>query len=603
MSYRSSQDELPTRGSTNTLTYLVTCVLDGDHIALEEFLVNNPVQQSDLDRCLLRGLQRIEKALLRVKQTLTILLQAGAIWRSGALLDDQKTPYHIICESEDDEYNLLELLIKSCQQTIIDKQDSYMHTAMMYAVKNYNTNCLQSLLTSGADLTIGIDVYLINYLDNIDLLMFIDNINLWTPIMEAIWRLSRYGRRHSYMCDIFELLLDNAVEQYKDHFSSCTDYILCAIFAGNVYCIRRLIENGAPLNSIAYNGLYVWAIVAGKGDVKLLQCMFNRGIDKDFIDQHGYSMLWHAVSSGNIETVRYLLDIGVAIPTYAPKVLEKQCEQCGENTLMIDSDREQEDRDPCMAAICNNMLEIVKMLDEYGNQSCKSYTALRRAVQCRSVDVVFFLLNKYSYPLNKEYIIKDFFHGKNILTLLSEAPSVFTPSSSCAARITKLLLDHGADPAKTMCGPTSANAIMTAIDYEYIEVIAQYIRSGVNINLRSWNYNYGKVLPFQASVLHDSHYISVMLLISGCTRGSFSTHKFNANPKPDLEKLMKEWNVYDNIVTPLQLRCRCVILNHLSPRADVKIEKLPVPPCLIKFLSISELDNIVYEYKKLIEAD
>ena len=595
MSYRSSQDELPT-GTTNTLTYLVTCVLNGDHIALEEFLVNNPVQQIDLDRCLLRGLQsvqRIEKDLSWLKQTLTILLHAGAIWRSDALLDDQKTPYHIICESEDDEYNnLLELLIKSSQQTIIDQQDCHRHTAMMYAVKNSNIDCLNSLIISGADVTIGTDVYLVE---------FIGDVNIWTPIMEAIWRLS--SKRSGYMYDIFELLLDTEVNQNKDHFSSCTDYILCAILAGYSYCIKRLIEKGAPLKSIVYNSVYVWAMVAEKGDVELLKCMFNRGIDNNSIDQDGHSILWHVVSSGNIEAVRYLLEIGVAIPTYAPEVHEKQCEQCKENRLMVYSDTKQEDRDPCMRAICNNKLEIVKMVDEYGSKTCKSFYALRHAVQSGSVDVVSYLLNKYSYSLNKEYIIKDIFHGEYILTSLPEAPSMFTPSSSYAAQITKLLLDHGADPAKTMCASTSANAIMTAIDYQYLEVIAQYIRSGVNINLRSWNYCYGKVSPFQASVLHDSHHISVMLLISGCSRGRFTTRTFNANPKPDLEKLMKAWNVYDNNVIPLQQRCRCVILNHLSPRADLKVEKLPLPSCLIKFLSIPELDNIVYEYKMLIEAD
>ena len=61
MSNRSSQDELTTGNTTNTQTFLETCVLDDDHKALEEHLVNNPVQQSDLDRCLLRGLQMVQR--------------------------------------------------------------------------------------------------------------------------------------------------------------------------------------------------------------------------------------------------------------------------------------------------------------------------------------------------------------------------------------------------------------------------------------------------------------------------------------------------------------------------------------------------------------
>ena len=78
---RSSENELPTGSTTNTRMFLDTCVLDADHKALEEHLVNNPVQQSDLDKCLLRGLQivqRKEQELSDVAPALTLLLQSGA---------------------------------------------------------------------------------------------------------------------------------------------------------------------------------------------------------------------------------------------------------------------------------------------------------------------------------------------------------------------------------------------------------------------------------------------------------------------------------------------------------------------------------------------
>ena len=73
------------------------------------------------------------------------------------LLDDQKTPLHIICESPGDHHELLDLMINLSQQTIIDQQDSHRHTAMMYAVKNSNINCLKSLIIKGADVTLGIE--------------------------------------------------------------------------------------------------------------------------------------------------------------------------------------------------------------------------------------------------------------------------------------------------------------------------------------------------------------------------------------------------------------------------------------------------------------
>ena len=146
MSEGSSEDELPTRSTTNTQTFLETCVLEADHKALEEHLVNNPVLQSDLDRCLLRGLQivqRKERELTHVAPALTLLLQFGAKWSSKVLLDEQKTPYHIICESPGDHHELLDLMIKSFQRTSINARDSHKRSALMYAVENDNINCIQ----------------------------------------------------------------------------------------------------------------------------------------------------------------------------------------------------------------------------------------------------------------------------------------------------------------------------------------------------------------------------------------------------------------------------------------------------------------------------
>ena len=574
----SSQDELLKRSTTNTETFLETCVLDADHKALKEHLVYNQVQQSDLDRCLLRGLQMMqcnERELLQVAQALIILLQSGAKWNSDAWLDDQKTPCHIICESPGDLHELLDLMIKSSQQTIIDARDFGNCTALMYAVENANTNCIKCLFTHGADATIGDNRYQT------------DKNKSLTPIIKAIWMLRCASKYSSAInSDIFDLLLDAAIERSQDHLKDCADYILCAFLPGNGNCIKKLTKIGALFDIIAFEKRHVWKLITRQGDLELLKSVLNLGID--FVDQDGRSVLGHVVSKGNIEAVGYLLDQGVDIPTYSLEVHETRCETCNENILIIDKGSKQDKQDPCMIAIRKNMLEIVKLLDEHGSQSCKSFNALRCAVIHGNVDVVSYLLKKYTYPLNIEYRISTD-SGESIYTLLTE------PFFTCNAQIRKLLLDHGADPAKPMCAATSANAVMTAIYYAPLEVIARYIRSGVNVNLRSWRSIYGNLSPLEASVLHRRPYVSLMLLISGCSRGVISTgsHMFNFKLEAELEKLMKEWNVYDNNVTPLKQRCRCVILNHLSPRADMKIGKLPLPQCLIKFLGIPELDAIV----------
>ena len=273
------------------MDFFEKCFLDADHEALEKLLINNPMHQSDRDRwldCGLKIVQRNERKLLHVAPALTILLQAGAKWNGNTLLVEQKTPYHIICQSEGDHHELLDLMIKSTQGVAIDAQDSYKHTALMHAVRNTNINC-----------------------------------------------------------------------------------------------IKKLFENGARLDIIGFHHRYIWTEITSMGNIELLKYMFSHGIDKDTTDQYGLSVLWYVVNSGNAEAVRYLLDLGVAIPTNKLDVEKGQCKMCKEKTLIIDDDNWEQDEvfDPCLGAIYSGNLEIVKLLDEHGSQSYRSFNALRCAVR------------------------------------------------------------------------------------------------------------------------------------------------------------------------------------------------------------------------------
>ena len=551
----SLHDEQPTRSTTKTKTFLVNCVLRAHHKTLEGHLMRNAVQQRDLDRCLLLGLrivQRRKRELSHMAPALTILLQYGAKWNSDALLDDQKTPYHIICESTGDHHELLDLMmIKSSQQTIIDTQDIYERTALLYAVSYANIKCLKCLIANGADVNIGNDMYRKYVPSKLP--------PPWTAIMEAIGKMRNVENTSGVEVDIFDLLLNSGADVNKPtiKYQHAISPIMHAFGLRNVYCMQKLIEKGAHLDSIGNNNRYVWSRIAELGNVEPLKCVINHGLDKDSI-------------------------VEVTIPScmHKPDRGKKN-----EYTLSIN----QKNRDPYILAICHNRLEMVKLLDEYVSESCELFTALRYAVIYNSVDVASYLLNKYTYPLNMEYTLL-LSQGRSTHTLLTEPRSVVT------AEIIKLLLDHGADPAKPMSEATCVNAIMTAIHYGNLKFIAQYIRSGVDINFRSWTYINKKVSPFEASVLRGYHNVAEILLISGCSCGVFSwdnNHNFKNNLKPEVEKLMKEWKVQENNVTPLKQRCRSVVLNHLAPGAHMKIGKLPLPGCIIKFLSISEIDDLV----------
>ena len=256
------------------------------------------------------------------------------------------------------------------------------------------------------------------------------------------------------------------------------------------------------------------------------------------------------------------------------------------------------------------MTDAVRLMDEYGCQLYRAAEILNFAIRVGSVGVVDYLLSKYKYPLNNGYI-------KNYTDVKWTSPhqtSLIKACSQTSVKVVTLLLDHDADPNKIVCAERHPGAISVAIHKLHVKVIALFIRGGVNVNTRSYNGDMGMMLPFEVAVWRNNIYATEMLLVSGCSHGvhsldsndnhRFKVVEFNLNwckqliyIKPRMQELLKEWKVRENTVLPLQQRCRMVILNHLSPQADQKIIELPLPPQLIKYLSIPELDDILETFK------
>ena len=168
----------------------------------------------------------------------------------------------------------------------------------------------------------------------------------------------------------------------------------------------------------------------------------------------------------------------------------------------------------------------------------------------------------------------------------------------------KLLLEHGADP--NIKHGQCVSAINVAIYERHVEFIARFIRGGVNVNAKFLHRGIGVVLPIDVAVWHDHIYAAQLLVVSGSSFGKFSwpkEHKCKADIAPDVQELLEEWDVCTNNFLPLKQRCRMVILNHLSPQADEKIKELPLPPLLIKYLSIPELDDIIEASKSNPQTD
>ena len=577
--------ELTDGCSTSSISLSVDSIFNIIDNKRKEHLDNERVQQHMLDRWLITGLQMVQRKdqeMAQVAPTLQLLLQHGAQCRSDTLLEHQTTPYHLICKSTGDHHELLDWMIKISGRAQIDSMDDQNVTALLYAVEQTNSNCVRSLITNGADVN-----------------KVVKRRPLFGPLHRSCtpFRLALDMLLHNstkspiVMTEVFDLLVESGadVNLVSDSRYQASP-IRAAICARNVDCVVKMIKNGAKMNGTdPDNFTPVWVHAATMGSVEIVKCLLEHGIDKDCTDpDYGFSLLLWVVCGHNVEAVRYLLDLGVTIPKFTTGSDFRFCQCCGANRLfLVNTPVEQ---DPCLRAVNLNQPKIVELLDEYGSSSLKCFEALRNAVRSASLGSVEYLLSKYTYSINVDYLPSFLAPGarSTCRTLLTET------CNQNKVKITKLLLDHGADPNKKICNGKGYNALTFAIWHNHEEVIALYIRNGVNINSRSCHSDYGKVLPFEASILYGRLYVAEMFLLVGCSCGVYSLRNTDMTDiKSDLKDLMEEWNVQHNFVVSLKQQCRRMILNYLSPQADKKIMKLSLPPNLTRYLHIPELDNIL----------
>ena len=314
----------------------------------------------------------------------------------------------------------------------------------LYAVQNAKINCVRNLITYGADVNknvISIRGALIRPLGFCEpctpLLMALDLL-LHNPTQPPI-----------NMIGILDLLLESGadvnipISRYRPR-----SPIRIAIRAGNADIVVKMIKNGAQLNANIHNSYAVWVGAAKMGSLEVVKCMLEHDLDRDCRDRlYGACFLSWVISGHNIEAVRYLLDLGVTFPNIvSPYSGFKLCPMCGTSKLSI-LDSEQKSH-PWLSAIANNELKMAELIEEYNSSSScipKYFETLRYAVHNSSVDGVKYLLSRYTYSLNVEYI------GHNCGILRNSGTLYYcgTLLTQCyyggdSAKIIKLLLDHGA---------------------------------------------------------------------------------------------------------------------------------------------------------------
>ena len=128
-----------------------------------------------------------------------------------------------------------------------------------------------------------------------------------SPLIDAIMLLHPNSHYPSdIMIEIFDVLLDSVADVNKPGFYHNRTPIMYAAQVGNVRCVEKLIHKRADLYIADEAGDNVWTIAAREENMDVLKCL----IEDNDIDKNGLNILYWAVKSGNIEAVRYMLNLG-----------------------------------------------------------------------------------------------------------------------------------------------------------------------------------------------------------------------------------------------------------------------------------------------------
>ena len=556
------------RSPRDSLEFLLSH-LSGRREVLEEYLESNYVPRNILNVCLLEGLRSLirrnrENHTQHIAQSLELFLELGATWHPNPSFENwmkpylnvvtpahmlryRKMSYHMISKLPGDHHELLDLMIEPVGQALLQRRGSRFNKAIVNAVRFKNIGCVRTLLMNGAHPF---------------------------PCFQSFFEISNIvtgkipPKPHLIIrSDILNDLVSSEIDVNEQYSCEKVSPLMYAAATGSIESVRTLIQKKARFDLTDINGNTVWKWAVFSGNVDVFKCLSERNssYDEDIV-------LFEAVSYDHKELVRYLLH--------------------KDNTVRKLKQDAKQNLDLCMKAVSNGSLSMVQLLDEKGFDSFQTFGVLKQAV-IRSgpdrpsiMDVLEYLLCKYSYPLNHLYM----YHNRST-TLLTEA---FERRSSC---VVEVLLKHGADPNIHVnnCHNNGYTAIHYSIACRHrytADLVACLIRNGANLSIRSYD-----MLPFEAAVLNHNHCAAEMLLLSGCPCGVYSTPSKLVDAydtRSKMGNLMNSWGVRENRVKSLRIMCRTAILNHFSRRtADQKLVDLPLPSCLIRFLGIPELDDII----------
>ena len=257
--------------------------------------------------------------------------------------------------------------------------------------------------------------------------------------------------------------------------------------------ILRLLADGADISSRDPLGstLLMWATQAG--DVDVIKQILKLDVPFNASNREGATALHLAVSAGIQDVCQLLIDQKLV----DVNVLD--------TTKLLT---------PLMLAIINEHSTIVKMLlartDLQVNQKDpQGYTALHYAIH-HGLDILQMLVKAPSIDINQKTA-----HGDTALILAMRKSD---------PAIAKCLLDARADVnvRQTALGGAGGNALMRAIDYDNVDIVAELLARHCDWTL---------VDTFQRGILH-----------SGAINGSLRSLELVLRDIPTLDNNLQDWN-------------------------------------------------------------
>ena len=262
------------------------------------------------------------------------------------------------------------------------EKSSSLVSPLVVAVQNGNLDCVKVLLSYGADIEGGDDMFR-------HLPLFVASFNGNVEIL-------------SYLLDNGADM--NAVSNPEGHTMTP---LIAAVQSGNLESVKVLLKYGVdiegrgdfkyvskdhPFHSVSFEGCTPLFVAAGNGNVEILSCLLDSGADLNAVantEGHTITPLIFAVQNGDLDRVKLLLQYGadtegrgdftVDAPGYLSVSLKICCT-------------------PLLVAAVNGNVKILSSLLETGADinavSEGLYTPLMMAVRYKHIDAVKFLMNQ-----------------------------------------------------------------------------------------------------------------------------------------------------------------------------------------------------------------